>query len=506
MSVLLSIQRVLDTTLPTFQSVDIRTFAFNTEDRSYNAITSIGFNEETAEFIKCAILQGLESQPSFNDDKLEFHWKVVPVAIWPELVEQFKIGFVEFPECRVDLMRPVDLLELQGYINSIRYLERRPNRPSFQSQMAWSIQPNVENTPEETARKGHVLNRLKQLCYDSDLRRSLHASGFDDLRELFHSRLQSRPDSDPSCASEICIDVPIPAAVRDVKFNPRERRLSSIIDCHSSLCAAIQVWAEQRSNFGRRGQKVRLAPLECLSDGTCAFDADLRLDDETTSIVISLSHNSLGKITELGKNRKEILPQAETNSLWWILQAFCSIERFETELTAPTAPKTQAEREQRSFERYVAWLLSLYGYSPIVLGEFEYLLAAASKVRLGSVDIIAYHKERNRVLLCSCTMGAPEERDYGNLVTVRSDLQSRMNQDVSFAFELAIISCAAQCVAPPHYSTAAAHVALFDRGDLKDSLRWLQAGEDIVFFRKLNPPPEQYEWTRAEPPIGLNLI
>jgi hypothetical protein len=292
--------------------------------------------------------------------------------------------------------------------------------------------------------------------------------------------------------------VPIFAAVREIKFNPRESRLSSIVDCHSSLCAAIQVWAEQRSNFGRKGQKVHLAPLESLRDGTCTFDAYLPLDDETTSIAISLSHNSLGKVTELGKNRKEILPREETNSLWWILQAFCSIERFEAELTAPTAPKKQTEREQRSFERHVAWLLSLYGYSPIVLGEFEYLRAGISKVCLGSVDIIAYHKARNRVLLCSCTMGAPEERDYGNLVTVRSDLQSRMNQDVSFAFELAIISCAARCIAPPHYSTAASHVALLDRGDLKDSIRWLQSGEDSAFFRKIDPPPELYDWTSAE--------
>jgi hypothetical protein len=498
MSVPLSIQRVLDATLPTFQSVDIRTFALKTDDSSYNAITSIGFNEETVEFIKCAILHDVESQPPFNDDRLEFHWKVIPVANLPELIEQFKTGFVEFPGRRVDLMRPVNLLEFQGYINSIRYLERRPNWPSFQSQMAWSIQPNVEDTPEETARKGRLLNRLKQLNYDSDLRRSLHASGFDDLRELFHSRLQSRPDSDPSCASEIYIDVPIRAAVREVKFDPRESRLSSIIDCHSSLCTAIQVWAEQRSNFGRKGQKVRLAPLECLSDGASSVDAPLRLDDETTSIVISLSHNSLGKVTEFGKNRKDILPKEETNSLWWILQAFCPIERFESELTAPTPQKTQAEREQRSFERYVAWLLSLFGYCPIVLGEFEYLHVGISKVRLGSVDIIAYHKERNRVLLCSCTMGAPEERDYGNLVTVRSDLQSRINQDVSFIFELAIISCAAQCVAPRHYSTAASHVALLDRGDLKDSIRWLQSGEDSAFFRKIDPPPGLYDWADAE--------
>ena len=498
MSVPLSVKRVLDTTLSTFQSIDIRTFALEIENRSYNAITSIGFNEDGADIAERAILQHLESQPDFDDDRLAFHWKVIPVANWPELIEQFETGFVEFPGLRVDLMRPVDLLELQGYINSIRYLERRPDWPSFQSQVTWSIQPKVEDTAGETARKEHIFNRLKQFGYDSDLRRRLHASGFDDLRDLFHSRLQSRPDTDPSCGSEICIDVPIFAAVREIKFNPSESRLSSIIDCHSSLCAAVQVWAEQRSNFGRKRQKIRLAPLKCLSDGTCAVNADLGLDDEATSIVISLSHNSLGKVMEFGKNRKEILPMEETNPMWGILQAFCSSESFERALTAPTAPKAQVEKEQRSFERYVAWLLSLYGYSPIVLGEFEYLHAGVSKVRLGSVDIIAYHKERNRVLLCSCTMGAPEERDYGNLVTVRSDLQSRINQEVSFAFELAIISCAARCVAPPHYSTAASHVALLDRGDLKNSIRWLQSGDDSAFFRIFDPPPEPYGWTSAE--------
>src|SRR5580692_9419066 len=298
MSVPLSIQRVLDATLPIFQSVDIRTFALKTEDNSYNVVTSIGFNEDAVAAADRAVLQYLESQPNFDDDKLKFHWKVISVANWTELVEEFKAGFLEFPECWVDLMRSVNLLEFQGYINSIRYLDRTPDWPSFQSQVIWSIQHSVDINPEETAQKESVINRLKHLCYDSDLRLSLIANGFDDLKELFHSRLQRRPERDPSCASEVCIDVPIFAAVREIKFSPTEDRLSSIIDCHLNLCAAIQVRGEQRSNFGRNGQRVLLAPLKCLGDGKWNADVDMRLEDETTSIVISLSHSSLGKVTE----------------------------------------------------------------------------------------------------------------------------------------------------------------------------------------------------------------
>lgn len=497
MSVLLSLQRVLDSTLPTFQSIDVRTFAVNIDDGNYNAITSIGFNRDTAKTVEFAILRELESQPEFADERMKFHWKVVPVADWAELTEEFGTGFLEFTGTRVDLLRPVNLLEFQGYINSIRYLNRTPDWPSFQSQLAWSNHA-LGCTQEEAARKEQLLNRLKRLCYDSDLMRSLHANGYDDLKDLFHARLQSRPDSDPSCASEICIEVPLFAAVREIKFNQKENRLSSVIDCHPALCTAIQLRGEQRATFGRKGQKILMGPLKCMGEWKWSADASLRPEDDTTAIVISMSHGSLGRVTELGKNLKDILPKEETNALWWILQAFCPLEAFNSRLTAPTVPKGRIDKEQRSFEQYVAWLLSLYGYSPIVLGDFEYLLAPDSQVRRGSVDIIAYHKERNRVLLCSCTIAAPEERDYGNLVTVRSDLQSRISRDVSFAIELAIISCTAQCVVPPQYSTPTAHVALFDRESLKDSIRWLQSGEEAAFFRKVDPPPDLYDWRSAE--------
>src|SRR5262249_6115257 len=57
-------------------------------------------------------------------------------------------------------------------------------------------------------------------------------------------------------------------------------------------------------------------------------------------------------------------------------------------------------------EHHVAWLLSLFGLAPIVLGRYERLHAAGTKVERGSIDILATSGDRKTLLLIACTMGA----------------------------------------------------------------------------------------------------
>lgn len=238
-------------------------------------------------------------------------------------------------------------------------------------------------------------------------------------------------------------------------------------------------------------------------DDHLVSEATVSLEDSTESVIVSLNHRALGYIAEVRKSSREIFPEEEINPLWQILQAFCPAATFETMLTATAASKSKDHKEQRAFERYVSWLLSLNGYCPIVLGEFESLFAPPSPVQLGSVDIVAYHAGRNRILLGSCTMAPPEERDYGNLVAVRSHLFSPIENKVSFMVELAIFSSAARCVAPSQYTASEDYVALFDRRDLKDSIRWLTSGTNGKFVRRLDQPPAWDSWGDVSTPAEL---
>lgn len=475
----LPLRSVMDTVQPTFRSVDVKTFFTCFDDTNYNVMTSIGFHRESVDFVNRAIIEHLQSLPHFDSKRLRFSFKILEIEQWAGLVEEFKSGLLEFSDIRINLMRPIELMETRGYVNSIRFLDRSPGWPSFESVLTWNA---PQNEP------GSVSMKLQAIQHDPEIMLNLHASGYRDLKDLFHGFLQSRADADPSYNSAIYVSVPIYARIREIKFSPQNSRLTTSIDCDPDLCSGIRVYGERESAPRSRERIIFSAPERIHED--LLSEATVSLEDRTASVIVSLNHRTLGYITEVRKSPREILPEEEINPLWQILQAFCPAATFETMLTATPLPNPRREKEQRAFERYVAWLLSLHAYSPIILGEFENLHLPSSAVQLGSIDIVAYHTSRKRVLLCSCTMGAPEERDYGNLVSVRSHLLSRLDKNVSFAVELAIFSSTAQCVAPPQYTTSENYIALFDRRDLKESIGSLISGMDVNFFQRFDPPPE----------------
>ena len=75
-----------------------------------------------------------------------------------------------------------------------------------------------------------------------------------------------------------------------------------------------------------------------------------------------------------------------------------------------TATKRQSLRTE--FEQHVAWVLGCYGFATIVLGTHEDLVAEETKVKRGSLDLLAYHPIRKLVLLGGCTLNVPKEQDY----------------------------------------------------------------------------------------------
>lgn len=76
----------------------------------------------------------------------------------------------------------------------------------------------------------------------------------------------------------------------------------------------------------------------------------------------------------------------------------------------PTKPKVSA-----AFELHVAWLLGLFGFSTIVLGEYEHIVAPGTKVRQASVDVLAASQAQKTLLLVGCTLNEPGQKDFSTL-------------------------------------------------------------------------------------------
>lgn len=94
-----------------------------------------------------------------------------------------------------------------------------------------------------------------------------------------------------------------------------------------------------------------------------------------------------------------------------LLSGFCSLDLFKQHLLNPELSKKSA----RVFENAVAWLLSLMGYSVVLLGEYENLDISDTKYRVGSVDLIA-QREGENLLLIDCDTSMPDERKIRSMI------------------------------------------------------------------------------------------
>lgn len=492
MNSLLSVQQVLDVVSPTFRSVDVRSLTFIIDNAECNVVTAVNFNEQPATVVESTIETLIKANHGFGDARLQFHFKVVPCEQLHELIEELKTGILAFAGGPVKLMRPVNILESKGYIDSFNFLRRRQDWPVFESHLTWTAIPTDQTMAAQ---------KLQWVQQDPDLRRNLNANGYRSLGDVLRIFADSRPDNNPSYESDVYIAVPVFATLRGLRFNPTEHRLFAAFDCHPSLRTGIRAFGDHILGPMETGRIIFSIPEQSNGE-SWAVSAPLNLDDKTVAIEVFLSHSELGFINSRSVTPIELLPPEEINPLWHLLQVFCPSSTIEVLLTMPPKPKDKRQKEQRYFEQHIAWLLALHGFSVAVLGEFESLRTPGSSVEQGSLDILAHHKARNKVLMCSCTLTPPEERDYGNLVSVRTHLLARLNRDVSFRTELAIFSSAAECVAPRHYRSAGTYVAIFDGRDLKKAIENLNMGKEGDFFDRLDGTFYGGDWAGEFPSVN----
>src|SRR4051794_26054023 len=103
MSLQLTLRRVLDAVMPTFRSVEVRTFFTCFDGVNYNVVTSVGFSQDSVDTANGRIAKHLQSLPHFESERLRFSIKVVPIEELNALIDEFKSGFLECSDVRIDL-------------------------------------------------------------------------------------------------------------------------------------------------------------------------------------------------------------------------------------------------------------------------------------------------------------------------------------------------------------------------------------------------------------------
>lgn len=148
---------------------------------------------------------------------------------------------------------------------------------------------------------------------------------------------------------------------------------------------------------------------------------------------IKVAHEIIGELYTFQCAIWRLIPEAEQNVLLAALTRFCPQPRLQELLTKPYEQRPKRLKESSAFELHVSWVLSMCGFSVVVLGEYERLLAEQTTVERASVDILAAGPNRRSLLVAACTIGTPREEDFVNVVHACEILHREVFQQTSVA-------------------------------------------------------------------------
>lgn len=248
--------------------------------------------------------------------------------------------------------------------------------------------------------------------------------GYSDAHEAVNLLCELNVEANRANGSHFCLSAPIFAAISEVSASLKERRITVAITRHTALppLKGVAVFRGPRT-FAGEPPKQRVA-IERFSDTggegplhrALACVRLMKLD-EHDSVDLSLLHPDLGELHSFTNwGIWQLVPPTERNVLFEALKFFCPESELTLLLGSPHKKKPKKLKPDAAFELHIAWLLGCCGLSTAVLGEYEHIVAPETKVRRGSVDILAASQRHKKLVLVACTIGPPKEDDFTNLL------------------------------------------------------------------------------------------
>jgi hypothetical protein len=295
--------------------------------------------------------------------------------------------------------------------------------------------------------------------------------------------------------SQFSLSVPIFARISHTVYYPEQQRVEATVIQHEALDAEVGAVAMTRGAQVNTAEpwhrKSRLARTSCQTgrEGleSVNLTAPLETDTRDEQIQIRLSHKRLGIIQEDARFIRELIPVATRNNLYQALLRFCPQTELESMLLRPHGVGAKKGfNYSRTFEFRVAWLLALFGFSTIVLQEYEELFDDRP-AQLSSVDILATHPNIKAVFVIGCTTGSPNEKDFSQLLDVRGVLMNEVFAGRPVAV-IPVLVTAAHRGDPYRQIDEVNALAILDHSGLKSALEKLQSGREAEFLAFLTNP------------------
>ena len=274
---------------------------------------------------------------------------------------------------------------------------------------------------------------------DEVLAREAARLGYSDADEAVNLICELNIRAGQSSGYHFWLSLPVFAAIHDVRASLKGRRMEVAIRRHRDLPplrATAVFWGPRV--FAGEPPKHRVA-IEKFSDNGGSEDvrtasASVRLVkvEEHDSVEVKLLHPDVGELHSFSSfSIRNLVPPPERNVLFEALKFFCPESELSLLLCSPHEKKGKRFKPDAAFELHVAWFFGLFGLSTVVLGEYEHIVAPKTKVRRGSVDILAASQRHKKLVLVACTIGTPKEEDFTNLLTTAEILAREVYADTN---------------------------------------------------------------------------
>ena len=293
---------------------------------------------------------------------------------------------------------------------------------------------------------------------------------------------------------DVFVAVPVMAKISEAVVCPSDGIVKATGVSHPAL-ASFRLFGSFYGNSGAPRERIPFLVEE--SEWSDAVRGFIGKGHVLTSKIyeyldLKLVHDELGEVYSHTWRTRELIPEQYVNPLYFLLMKFCSASKLHSLVVRPHSVPPQKTKPQKDFEQHVAWVLSCYGFATIVLGAHEDLVAEETKVKRGSLDLLAYHPFRKLVLLGACTLNVPKEEDYSQLVSVRTMLLEDWNGDLPFSCEVVMFTAAPDCPVRSNPTILDSFISLPTDGDvrvidgngLSEALTLLQERKEEQFFKR----------------------
>jgi hypothetical protein len=434
MGVRLSVEDVAGVAAKTLASIDVRSASVFVDAKWLNVMTVVRLSPDSPAGVSNHVLDTFRRHGSIRTPEFRIDQKVMGFQEWDALLAEFRKGELEFPGGAVEFGGAIGVGGSVGYVQSKHYsLWPLPEWPVLEASVSTVSTADGSKNPQ------YRIN-------SESIQRAVSKAGYSGVLDAITALLGIKVSQGFS-GFDVFIAVPIMARITDAVVHPGDCTVKVSATWQRSL-SSFQLFGSCYGKSGASRERISFTISESSSSDAspkCTWESRIPTSDVYEILEVRLVHAELGELYSDTWPVRNLIPEQYVNPLYFLLTKFCSPETFRALVSRPHSVAPQKTKPQKDFEQHVAWVLACYGFSTIVLGAHEDLFAECTKIKRGSLDLVAYHPVRKIALLCGCTLNVPKEEDYSQLLSVRAILLEDWKGDLPFACVPAIFTGAPSC-------------------------------------------------------------